>query len=596
MSPAGICFLVASFASFLAERMFDANDAIRWPLHVLAAVLVGIAAASIGAKLRRNPGAARTALAFLALAASSIVFYVLQRKDVVDGLGLTGDSADRYRVVMQCLVALAWIVGTLPMMAIDRTLTASPHSVHPLRFRSAVESGLALAFGIAMLFPMNWLAKEFNVRKDYGFFKTTDVGTSTRAAVDSLDAPVRAILFFSVTSDVLPDVKPYFDDLSGPNFSVEVLDQALAPEQAKEWKVRDNGTIALVKGEGDDEKVELVKLSDKMDVAKKDLRKLDSKVQTALLKLAREKRTAYFTVGHDEMYWKNAANPLESSDTLKKVVEALNFKVKELGMDEGLGNAVPDDAAVVFVTGPKKPFFPEEINALREFRDRGGAIFLMLEPTDTPDPALAELMGVDFDPHPLLSDKQYMRVTNGPADRAFVGSSKFSSHESMTTLTKNASQATLITPTTGSIKERAEHAGKVTVTVKGSPEWWADLDGNYEYDKGTEKRGGWEVAAVASGPAADGKEWRGAVIGDVTWASTAMMQNPAGQYYLTETLGWLTADPALSGETETEEDVKIQHTKEGEAGWFYATTVLVPALVFMGGVFRVSRRRKGGAK
>ena len=92
------------------------------------------------------------------------------------------------------------------------------------------------------------------------------------------------------------------------------------------------------------------------------------------------------------------------------------------------------------------------------------------------------------------------------------------------------------------------------------------------------------------------KEWRGAVVGDSTWASTAMLQNPAGQVYLAETLGWLTQDPALSGETETEEDVKIQHTKDGETVWFYGTIVLVPALVFMGGLFRVSRRRKGGAK
>lgn len=596
MSPAAILFLTASFASFFAERMFDTNDGIRWPLHLLALVLTIMATVTIAGKRKRHPGAANTALGFLALACSSIVIYALQRKDFAEGLGLTGDSLDHYRTALQCLAPLVWVIGTLPMVAINRTLTASPHSVHPLRMRSALEGGLALAFGLAMLFPINWLAKEFNVRKDYGFFRVTDVGSSTEAAVDSQDSPIRAVLFFPASSDVLMEVKPYFEDLAGPNFTVEVMDQAQEPEQAKEWKVRDNGNIVLVKGEGEDQKVEIVKLTDKMDTAKKDLRKLDSKVQTALLKIGREKRTAYFTVGHDELYWKNAASPLESTDALKKVVEAMNFKVKELGMDEGLGNAVPDDAAMVFITGPKKPFFPEEIAALTQYRDNGGAIFLMLEPTETPDDALAAVMGVTFDPHSLLSDKAYMRVTNGPADRAFVGSSKFSSHESMTTLTKNASQATLITPTVGAIKELPEHAGKVTVTVKGAPEWWADLNGDYEYQKDTEKRGGWEIAAVATGPAADGKEWRGAVIGDANWAATAMLQNPAGQVYLAETVGWLTSDPALSGETETEEDVKIQHTKEGEATWFYGTSILVPALVFFAGMMRVNRRRKGGAQ
>jgi len=392
MSAAAVLYLVASFNSFVAERLFDADPVKRWGLHGLTAVLVLGAAFIALSRIGRHARAAKLSLGFLGLSLSSVLFYVLQGRETAEGLGLTGDTLERFRVVMQCAVPLVWTVGALPFFAIERTLAASPHSVHPLRLRAALESGLALAFGLAMLVPFNWLAKEYNVRKDYGFFRVTSVGSSTQAAIESLDAPIRAVLFFPVSNEVLSEVRPYFDDLEGPNFSVEVMDQALAPEQAKQWKVRDNGTIALVKGEGEDEKVELVKLSDKMDTAKKDLRKLDSKVLTALLKLAREKRTAYFTVGHEEMYWKNAPTPLESADTVKKVVEALNFKVKELGMDEGLATAVPDDAAVVFITGPKKPFFPEEVAALKEYRDRGGAIFLMLEPTETPDPALAALL------------------------------------------------------------------------------------------------------------------------------------------------------------------------------------------------------------
>jgi hypothetical protein len=61
-------------------------------------------------------------------------------------------------------------------------------------------------------------------------------------------------------------------------------------------------------------------------------------------------------------------------------------------------------------------------------------------------------------------------------------------------------------------------------------------------------------------------------------------------------MGWLTQDPALTGETETEEDIKIQHTKEGEAMWFYGTSTLVPAVVFLFGMLRVrSRKVKGNA-
>ncbi|MES2644322.1 MAG: Gldg family protein [Myxococcota bacterium] len=594
MSPSGISYLIGFFAIFLAERMFGGNDVVRWSLLGIGGLLALGAVALRATTLSKHPAATKTALGFYVLSLSSLALYVAGGKAVVDGLGLSAESAEHMRTALQVLAPLVWFIGALPALAIDRTLNTSPQSVHPRRLQTAIEGGLILAFGLAMLFPMNWLAKEYNERFDYGFFKTTAVGESTRSIVDNLTEPIRVVLFFPASSEVLREVEPYFSSLEGPNVSVEIMDHAMAPELAKEWKVKDNGSVAFVRGEA----VETLKLGDKLDSARKELRKLDSKVQTALLKLSRDKRTAYFTVGHEEAYWKGAASEEENTDTLKKAIEGLNFKVKELGVDDGLAQAIPDDAAVVFITGPKRPFLDEEINALKEYRDRGGAVFLMLEPSDTPDPALAALFGVQYTSSPVLSDKAFLRVTGGLSDRAFVGTNKYSSHESVTTLSKNAAQATFITPQTGAVKElEGEHAGKVTVTVKGMPDWFADTNGNYEFDKDAEKRGaGYDLAAVVAGPSSGDKEWRAAVVADTTWASNTFIRNAANAYYLVDTLGWLTQDPALSGEVENEEDVKIQHTKEGEAVWFYGTSALVPALVFFGGMVRVnSRRRKGNA-
>ena len=85
-------------------------------------------------------------------------------------------------------------------------------------------------------------------------------------------------------------------------------------------------------------------------------------------------------------------------------------------------------------------------------------------------------------------------------------------------------------------------------------------------------------------------------MGDATWASNLVIrQSQANIVYLVDTLAWLTKSPELGGETETEEDVKIQHTKENEAIWFYGTTGLVPALVFFLGWLRVSSRNRRGA-
>lgn len=612
MSTPSILYVIGSLLVFLAERLFSGNDAVRWPLILLGLALVVGALAARAASWNRHPSATRLTLGFFALSMSSGLLYVASLKDSVAMLGLASETATHVQVGLTVLIPLVWLIGALPAFAIDATLSASPHSVHPGRLRNALEGGLAVSLGLSMLFPINYLATEHNERWDFGFFKTTAVGTSTRAAVDSLAAPLRVVLFFPPTSEVLREVRPYFDDLSGSNLSVEVMDQNMDPELAKEWKVKDNGTIVFVKGEGEDEQIESVKLEDDIDKARKDLRKLDSKVQTALLKIAREKRTVYFTVGHEELYWKNATNDLTNIAMAKSVLEGLNLKVKELGAGTGLAQAVPDDAAMVFVVGPRRLFLPEEVKALQEYRDRGGALFISMEPASGPDdisdPAVAALAGVGFGDTALLSDKAFLKVTGGPGDRAFVGTNKYSSHESVTTLSKNAAQATFIAPGVGSIAELQDHQGKVTNIMKGMPEWWADTNGNFEFDKdptpaadGTvsmvgEKRGGWEIASIASGPAEGGKEWRAAVVGDASWMSNAVLRNQANAIYLVSTVGWLTQDPALTGETETEEDIKIQHTKEGEAMWFYGTSLGVPALVLLGGMLRVrARRAKGNA-
>lgn len=594
MNAATLLYFLGSFVVFLAERMFGGSDMMRWSVDALGALMVLMAFGARASTFGRHPAATKLGLGFMALSASSVIFYVLQTRDVIGSFGLSTDSQAHLATALQAAVPLFWLTGALPAFGLNRTLAASPHSVHPLRMSAAWEGGLAVALGVGMLFPLNWLAHEFNEKFDFSYFKTTAVGDATRKAVEAANEPIRAVLFFPPGSEVLDEVKPYFDDLEGPNLSVEVMDQAMSPDQAKEWKVRDNGNIALVMGE----KVELIKLGDKLETAKKDLRKLDSKVQTALLKLSREKRTAYFTVGHDEFYWKNAESDQTNIESLKKVMEAQNFKVKELGIDDGLAQAVPDDAAIVFVVGPKKSFFPEEIAALQAFRDKGGALFLMLEPGQEDQSGLAALAGVTFDgSSPVVSDKSFLPLAHGVIDHLNVGTNKFTSHESVTTLTKHSNEAVLITPGSGSLHEADGHPGKVTVTVKGMPDWFHDANGNYEFDKDTEKRGGLEIAAVASGPAAGGdkSEWRVAIAADATLASNYFIRNAANAYYLVDTVGWLTQDPALGGETESEEDTKIQHTKEDEAKWFWATTVVLP-LAFLGfGAARVSARRKKGA-
>jgi hypothetical protein len=49
------------------------------------------------------------------------------------------------------------------------------------------------------------------------------------------------------------------------------------------------------------------------------------------------------------------------------------------------------------------------------------------------------------------------------------------------------------------------------------------------------------------------------------------------------------------GETKSEKDVPIEHTKGQDRAWFYSTVVGAPFLVLGGGLWGVLRRRRRGS-
>jgi hypothetical protein len=302
------------------------------------------------------------------------------------------------------------------------------------------------------------------------------------------------------------------------------------------------------------------------------------------------------------MGWKGTEVADRKLTLLKKVLEdALNFQVKTLGLGEGLASDIPDDATIVFVMAPKSSFLPEEVASLDRYRLRGGSLFAALDPDLDEGTDLAPLVapyGLAFRASRLATDdrKVYVPVTGGIVDRQNIVTNRYSSHESVTTLTKNRSAAWVILPGAGFLEELPEHGGKVTVTLR-TPEAWEDLDGDFEFDAGSEERKVRDVAAVASGPAGEGKEYRAVILSEAGFASDALlafMRFGAPAQLVADAVNWLLGEEGVAGTTSNEEDVKIVHTKEGQGIWFYGSTFLVPLALGLLGWVRVRTRRKKG--
>lgn len=593
MSLSAILYLVGMALVFVGERLVPEPLSARLVFDGLAAALFVVSVGlRFSANLKLEGDAARAgkrALAFGLVGIGSLLVYVLGQGPVTSALGLSAKAATRVSAIAFSLWPIVWLAGTLAMILVDRVARETPRAVQGRRVAHATDTGLVVAFAVALAFPVNYLAAHHETHFDLRFVKTTSPGTATVALVESLDKPVKAVLFFPAANDVEARVQPYFDALAKHSkaFTVVRADTDLDPGLAKKMRVSSNGTVALSRGT----EVERIDLGTDVDAARSALAGLDGTVQQKLLRLIRHRRVAYFTTGHDEATWLGDKLPRSHRLTiLKQILQDLNYNVRPLSDKDGLGGTIPSDAAVVVVAGAKEPFLPEEVSSLADYADRGGHLFVIRDPKGKPDPALASLVGVQFQPGILNNDHVFMRATHTNADFALMVTNQFSSHASMSTLSRLAFRVAMFTPNTGWLSMKKGPL-RVTDTVRSLPGTWVDLDGNHVFDKATEKRKIYTIAAAAQS-AKKGDDFRGAALADVEALGDMAMRDAANRQYAADTFRWLTGDSNLQGTTESEKDVRITHTGLQDKLWFFGTTFGFPAIVLLAGIVRVSRRRR----
>jgi hypothetical protein len=291
----------------------------------------------------------------------------------------------------------------------------------------------------------------------------------------------------------------------------------------------------------------------------------------------------------------DARPPLQQ---LKKILANNQYEVKSLGLGEGLGQELPSDHAIIFIMGPEKPFLPEEIATLKAGIDKGARLLIALEAEREGDgmPELLAALGLDFDRGILVNEKAHVRVTRTPADAAYIVSNKYSSHKSVTTLTRNSNQLFTAFAKSGSlVKTPTEPPGvKAELVINTMPGTFADKDEDFVFDKATEeqKTNGLAAAVTRTATAGGDKEARAFVVADVDAFTDEFLRNEGNALLLADIAYWLSdvKEPIIP--KVTEEDVRIQHRKEDDVAWFYSTTLGVPALVLALGFFVASRRRK----
>ncbi len=603
-----IAMVVALALLFTSERVIG-EGALHMPVAIAAAVLGVLALAWRIRSVTKATGDTRAVETRLLGAqlgvVGSLLVYAASTQAGLEAFGWTGDAAARAGGALSALWPAILIVSLLALLFMELVYARMPiaRSVELRRVRTAMHAGLTLGFSVVFLFSVNFIASERDVRKDVSYFQTTRPSDGSRALVQKLDKPLRVTLFYRQTDDVLSQVKPYFESLVAAakgKLTLTVVDFALVPELARKHRIRDNGFVLLTWGEGDAEQGQSFKVGKDLMEARATLRKLDGEFQQRFHKLTQPERIVSLTVGHGERNSKlEDAEPGDGTADLDTLLKRLNVKTNKLGVGQGLGSAVPDNATAVLVVGPREPFMEEEAQSLLSYARMGGRLLLMLDPDQ--DVGLGPLLsglGLTQLPGTLASDKDHVRRTYTASDRAIVFSNSYSAHPVVTTVSRHRELATLFYR--GAAFARAETATgptgndvKATVTfpLRSGNDFWRETDNLFQRGP-NEKPEALNMIAAVKLEKPGRPEGRVVVIGDGDFATDRLIRNPGNSVLLIDTLGWLIGDEKIQGDTTSEEDIAIEHTRAEDKLWFYATTFLFPLPVLGLGLWIVRRRRQ----
>jgi len=195
----------------------------------------------------------------------------------------------------------------------------------------------------------------------------------------------------------------------------------------------------------------------------------------------------------------------------------------------------------------------------------------------------------------LANDKVHLRRRFNDSDRTILVTNRYSSHASVSTLSRNAARANAVFAGAAALESKPGNAFPLTdFTVKAMPDTFVDQNRDFQMQP-SEKKATLNLAAAVSKKIGAGedpktqKEMRVFALGDADAVSDVVLGNEANAILLIDAARWLGGEESFAGAIATAEDVKIEHTKQKDLVLFYSTIFGIPSLVLGLGLL-LSRR------
>ncbi len=437
--------------------------------------------------------------------------------------------------------------------------------------RYGLNSALLVILVIGVIAFVEAISYRHNARLDLTENRRHSLSAQTIQLLKNLTSDVAATAFYRSDQPgkkVAEDLLKQYASYSGGKFTWTMRDLDREPVLARRYGVDAYGAIVLETKNG----------SEKVSDAE------EEKLTNGLVKVTRQgKRVVYVVKGHGEL-------ELESTDRqgfseAKAAMERSNYDVKELVLARE--SAVPDDAAVVILAGPRTDPFKPELDALDAYLDKGGKLFVLADPFQSAG------FGTWLAKHGFELRDDFVVELNpigqifgyGPIVPLIV-------QYGMHTITRDMREATVF-PLTRSIKPGAP-GGKLDIhpLALTSPQSWGETD-KAALEKGSLKRHPQDTEGpltVAAASAVD--KSRIVVYGTSSLAANQFLNVQGNRDLFLNTVSWLAGqEDLISIRPKDTKQTPVMLTSQQHQFVFLVPVVLLPAVALIAGVVVFARRR-----
>src|SRR2546427_4319781 len=373
--------------------------------------------------------------------------------------------------------------------------------------------------------------------------------------------------------------------------SYEFIDPDKQPQLAQQYKVSQYGDFQNpMSGESFRYGTLVLEMGGKTERIEKPSEPLrEEDITNALMKIVKgEKKTIYLTQGHGE---KN----IEDSDrngysNAKGGLEKEGYVVKTINLvQEG---KVPDDTSALIMAGPTSEPFPNEMEQIGGFLDKGGSVLILLDPP--PAPSLSDFMkkwSIDVGNNFVVDASGVGRLFGAAPTIPLV--TRYSRHK----ITENFKVMTFF-PFVRSVTPVDPPINGVTVEklLESNDRSWGETNlksTEATFDEKTDLKGPVPLAVAATKPQGENKKSRLIVYGNSAFASNGAYGLQGNGNLFLNTVSWLAQDENfISIRPKSPDDRRITMTEAQGRFVNYVLVLLLPVGIIGAGIRVWVRRRK----